>query len=675
MRLPHLSFASRLVALVATISVGATLVASTLLAWSNYRTMLAEAHENGEEVARLLARSASLAREIPLDVERMISQHMIVSAELLALFVEAAEKAGMTSAEINNKLTAITEKTILNEFWVTDEKGYAYIHGNKEADFLFSASVAQQPQAHEFWPLLTGEKDRVVQDARKREVDNEHFKYVGVRGSDKPRIVQVGYNARFLKKFDDQIGLPRVIDNLLGGGDIDAIFVFDKEASLIASPNAERLNGDRSQLTFQEIAPVRTVIATGQSQSVHGAGKLSVISPINGENGGVIGAAVVRMPTTRLNSLVASQIETALAIALAATLLGGGLAAWIARKQTAPVVAIAKAANDVERRAFSADELSDVEDRQDEVGHLARVFKRMALDFLNRERTLDALVTHRTQALEDRNAELERLSARLSKYLSPQLYSTLFKNNAVASISAKRKKLTVFFSDVVGFSQMAESLESEDVTRMLNDFLNEMANLALSYGATIDKYIGDAVMIFFGDPETRGVKEDAVACLLMALDMQAMTRELERRWREYGLDQRFEIRIGVNTGYCTVGDFGSQERMEYTIIGHQVNLAARLEEAAAPGAILISHETMVLVEDVIEVQEQTPIHVKGVSGSIRTYRAIGKKTPSVTDVIREEREGLRVDVDLTKANKDEAISLLKAAIERIRSDEGGTSNG
>jgi class 3 adenylate cyclase len=293
----------------------------------------------------------------------------------------------------------------------------------------------------------------------------------------------------------------------------------------------------------------------------------------------------------------------------------------------------------------------------------------MALDFLDRERTLDALVTQRTQALQERNTELERLSARLSKYLSPQLYGTLFKNKTVASISAKRKKLTIFFSDVVGFSEMAERLESEDITRMLNDFLNEMANLALAYGATIDKYIGDAVMIFFGDPETRGVKEDAVACILMALDMQAMTRQLERRWREQGLDQRFQIRIGVNTGYCTVGDFGSQERMDYTIVGHQVNVAARLEQSAAPGAILISHETMTLVSDAIEVEEQSPLHVKGVSGPIRTYKAIGKKTPSMTEAIHEEREGLRVDVDLLKANKDEAISLLKATIERIRSSE------
>jgi class 3 adenylate cyclase len=161
----------------------------------------------------------------------------------------------------------------------------------------------------------------------------------------------------------------------------------------------------------------------------------------------------------------------------------------------------------------------------------------------------------------------------------------------------------------------------------------------------------------------------------MALDMQAMTRRLERRWREHGLDQRFQIRIGVNTGYCTVGDFGSQERMDYTIVGHQVNVAARLEQSAAPGSILISHETMTLVSDVIDVEEQSPINVKGVTGPVRTYQALRKKALSPAEIIDEQREGLRVEVDLAKADRDEAISLLKATIERIRSNGSDLSNG
>ena len=346
--------------------------------------------------------------------------------------------------------------------------------------------------------------------------------------------------------------------------------------------------------------------------------------------------------------------------------VGAFVAAWLARRQTAPVVQLTNAARNFELRRYTRDELSDVERRDDELGQLARVFRKIAEDFLARERKLDMLVQERTAALEEKNSELERLSSRLSKYLSPQIYGNLFRDKNVSAISAKRKKLTVFFSDVVGFSELAERLESEDITRMLNDFLDEMARIALAHGATIDKYIGDAVMIFFGDPETRGVKEDALACVTMALEMQAMTRRLARRWRDQGLDHPFEIRIGVNTGYCTVGDFGSQERMDYTIIGHQVNIAARLEQAATPGAVLISHDTMTLVQDAFELEEQAPLTVKGHTGPIQTYVVLREKEASAAAVLREERDGLTVDVDLARADRAEAVRVLESMVARLR---------
>ena len=94
-----------------------------------------------------------------------------------------------------------------------------------------------------------------------------------------------------------------------------------------------------------------------------------------------------------------------------------------------------------------------------------------------------------------------------------------------------------------------------------------MSKIALEYGATIDKYVGDAIVIFFGDPETKGVKEDAKACVNMAIAMQRRMRELEKEWQDRGLQRPFQIRIGISTGFCTVGNFGSQDRMDYTIIG------------------------------------------------------------------------------------------------------------
>jgi PAS domain-containing protein len=135
----------------------------------------------------------------------------------------------------------------------------------------------------------------------------------------------------------------------------------------------------------------------------------------------------------------------------------------------------------------------------------------------------------------EKNTMLEGLSSKLSKFLSPQLYRSIFSGTNNVEVASKRKKLTVFFSDIVAFTETTNNLESEELTDILNRYLTEMSAIALQYGATIDKYIGDAMLLFFGDPETRGVKEDAKACVLMAIAMQRRMRELEYQWRERGL--------------------------------------------------------------------------------------------------------------------------------------------
>ena len=157
----------------------------------------------------------------------------------------------------------------------------------------------------------------------------------------------------------------------------------------------------------------------------------------------------------------------------------------------------------------------------------------------------------------------ERLSTQLSHYLSPQIYDALFTGRSVAEISASRKKLTVFFCDIVNFTSITESMEPEELSGMLNNYLSELTIIALAHGATVDKYIGDCIMAFFGDPETLGDKQDALACVRMSIAMQKRMGELAEVWTEKGVDQPFRLRIGVNTGYCTVGNFGSSSRMDY----------------------------------------------------------------------------------------------------------------
>ena len=108
---------------------------------------------------------------------------------------------------------------------------------------------------------------------------------------------------------------------------------------------------------------------------------------------------------------------------------------------------------------------------------------------------------------------------------------------------------------------MSDELESEDLTSLLNFYLTEMSKIALKFGGTIDKYMGDGIMIFFGDPESFGVEEDAKKCVEMALEMQSRMNELKSYWgKTFGLKESLKIRVGINTGVCTVGNFGSEDR-------------------------------------------------------------------------------------------------------------------
>jgi hypothetical protein len=128
------------------------------------------------------------------DCEEVFARYMVGQAMLAANYVAAAEKAGMKPAEINAALKNIASKSAIQEFWITDSKGHGYLT-NTDIDFTFSPDAAKQPQASAFWPLIAGTKDVVIQAARKRETDDRIFKYVGVAGVDKPRIVQVGVSA------------------------------------------------------------------------------------------------------------------------------------------------------------------------------------------------------------------------------------------------------------------------------------------------------------------------------------------------------------------------------------------------------------------------------------------------------------------------------------------------
>jgi adenylate cyclase len=302
---------------------------------------------------------------------------------------------------------------------------------------------------------------------------------------------------------------------------------------------------------------------------------------------------------------------------------------------------------------------------------LLRATRRLTRLSDRNEEQLNALSKEQRTANEliaQKNKALDALATKLSKYLSPQIYHSIFTGAQNVEITSSRKKLTIFFSDIKNFTETTDKLESEDLTNLLNRYLTEMTNIALEHGATIDKYIGDAIMVFFGDPESRGVKEDARACVRMAIAMLKRLGELHAEWLELGAEQPFHLRMGINTGYVTVGNFGSDDRMDYTIIGSCVNATARLEFHAETDGILIGHETYALVKDEVAAEEQEPIKVKGFAEPLRCYKVLGLYDDLVDEgsVIREEQDGFKLLLDLKRRDRAEAIAALEAIVSRLK---------
>ncbi|RWD40315.1 MAG: HAMP domain-containing protein [Mesorhizobium sp.] len=276
----------------------------------------------------------------------------------------------------------------------------------------------------------------------------------------------------------------------------------------------------------------------------------------------------------------------------------------------------------------------------------------------------------REENLAEKSAALEALSSKLAKYLAPQVYNSIFTGRQDVRIASQRKKLTICFSDIAGFTETTDKMESEVLTQLLNHYLTEMSKIASDHGATIDKYVGDAILMFFGDPETRGVKEDAFACLQMALAMQKRMSELAEIWRDIGIETPLRCRIGIHTDYCTVGNFGSEDRMDYTIIGGAVNLASRLEQEAQPGTVLISYETFAQVRDMIDCDELGHIHVKGIAYPVATYRVIDLKANLVAAhrSVRTELPHLRLEAEpelMSADERDQAATALRDALDQL----------
>ena len=237
--------------------------------------------------------------------------------------------------------------------------------------------------------------------------------------------------------------------------------------------------------------------------------------------------------------------------------------------------------------------------------------------------------------LKEKNTRIEEISNMLAKYLSQQIYKNIFEAESEQMRDYKRKKITVFFSDIKGFTDLSDSLDPDLLAELINEYLSAMTDIALKHGGTIDKFIGDAILVFFGDPESDGLKKDASKCLSMAIAMQNKVAELDRNWREdRGIIDGLKVRMGISTGYCTVGNFGSVQRVDYTVLGSTVNLASRLESICQPRKILVAPETKTLLEKEFKFEAQEAVELKGFNKPVVPFQYVDLKKTASPEILK-----------------------------------------
>ena len=263
------------------------------------------------------------------------------------------------------------------------------------------------------------------------------------------------------------------------------------------------------------------------------------------------------------------------------------------------------------------------------------------------------------------------LSNQLSRYAPLQLWQSIMRGESEAKLEYKRKKISIFFSDIQGFTELSETLIPDDLAFLLNDYLSHMTEIAKQYGATIDKFMGDAILIFFGDPDSQGVEQDAKNCVDMAIAMRQQMKFLRERWIKIGYAP-LHIRMGISTGYCHVGNYGAVHRMAYTIVGRDANLAARLQGVAEIDEILISDETYKLIRNDYLCAPKTPVELKGIQGLVKTWQVMERYEQDRNEHQQwfdYEYKGFHLVLNLEEVQNyeyPELVDVLEKMIERIQ---------
>ena len=365
-------------------------------------TVLEQTRRDVDTLTAVLTQALGDFQRVNQEVEDQITREMTNTAQAIALLVAAETEAGSSDDEINFRINQLETVSTIDEIWVTDEHGKVTHSSGAGTSFTFSPDSLEQPDGARFWPLLTGQRNRVSMEIARRELDGIWYKYVAVAGVDRPRIVRVGKNVESIVDIQRQLGIERLVSSLIEQRRVEGVYVVDSAMQTVLIEDLSYAGSDLAQQ--QEI--LQQSLQSGEMITRIQPATIDVYSPLNASNDMFSGAVLVRLSRAGLDHLLAQQIRIAVAVVVVGMLLAAALSFYISKRIVRPLWRLSRAAAGVQAGDFELARRLKVKGDSGEIDRLLGVFRSMANDVERRERQLDALVTERTHDLESKNEAL-----------------------------------------------------------------------------------------------------------------------------------------------------------------------------------------------------------------------------------------------------------------------------